>query len=271
MGNNTVLGIVCSPNTDGRTNKLVQAALDGAAEAGARTEIVQMSEHVVDACKDCIPWVCNTNRKCTYEDEAFDYLSEKILNCGALVLGTPVYWSDTSGMIGYLALKMQRIHGFAAPLKGLPAAGIAIAGGTGNGLCTGLRPVYHFFQTMHMRALKPYPSTKFNFDAALQAYSQIGADLAGMADQRCAFSSNDERLTWYDSLPYLNLSRTEERRLLGTIVSASLGEDANPEIARGLVKADALLAGDRKLDALLEITRVYEAGSKAWAKTQVPV
>ncbi|MBI2863787.1 MAG: flavodoxin family protein [Chloroflexi bacterium] len=271
MGNNTVLGIVCSPNHNGRTNKLVEAALAGAEEAGARAEIVQMSDHVVTACKDCIPWVCNTNGKCTYEDEAFEYLSEKLLNCGALVLGSPVYWSDTSGLYKYLVLKMQRIHGFAAPLRGLPAVGIAIAGGTGNGLCTGLRPLYQFFHTMHMRALKPYPSTKFNFDAALLAHRQIGAEIAGMAHERHPFGSSDERHVWYDSLPYLNASRTEERRLLSALVAASLGESADPEILRSLVKANSLIAADRKLDALLEITRAYEAGSKAWGKLQVAV
>ncbi|MDO8673718.1 MAG: flavodoxin family protein [Dehalococcoidia bacterium] len=266
MGNGTVLGLVCSPNKDGRTNTLVQATLDGAAAAGAQTEIVQVFDYVVAACKDCVPWVCNTNRKCTYEDEAFDYLSEKILNCGALVLGTPVYWSDTSGLIRYLALKMYRVHGFAAPLKGVPAVGIAIAGGTGNGLCSGLHPVYHFLYTLHMRAIKPFPSTKFNFATAIEEHKKIGAELAGMAGQRYPFSGMEERALWYDTLPYINMGRIEERRLLASLVTASLGEDADPAMLRGLISVQGLLSADRKLDALLEIARVYETGSKAFAR-----
>ena len=158
--NSTVLGIVGSPNSEGRTNQLVTAALKGAAEAGAPTELIHLADQVVEACKDCLPWVCMTNLKCTYRDEAFEYLSEKILNCGALVLGTPVYWSDTSGMVKYLILKMFRVYAMSAPLQGLPALGIAIAGGTGNGLVSGLRPVYHFFQMMQMRALEPVPATR---------------------------------------------------------------------------------------------------------------
>ena len=86
-----VLGIVGSPNPEGRTNQLVTSALKGAAEAGAATELIQLSEYVVAACKDCLPWVCADNLKCTYEDEAIEFLSQKILNCGALVLDTPVY------------------------------------------------------------------------------------------------------------------------------------------------------------------------------------
>ena len=58
-----VLGLVGSPNKEGRTNQLVKAALEGAATAGATVELLQMADHVVDACKDCLPWVCQTNLK----------------------------------------------------------------------------------------------------------------------------------------------------------------------------------------------------------------
>ena len=65
-----------------------------------------MSDHVVKACKDCLPWFCLENLKCTYEDEGLALLSRKLLNCGALILGTPVYWWDASAMVKYLILKM---------------------------------------------------------------------------------------------------------------------------------------------------------------------
>ena len=51
-GNQVVLGLVGSPNKVGRTNELVSAALEGASHAGAATELVQMSDCVVEACKD---------------------------------------------------------------------------------------------------------------------------------------------------------------------------------------------------------------------------
>ena len=54
----TVVGIVGSPNREGRTNQLVTAALKGAAEKGTATELIHMADHVVSACKDCLPWVC---------------------------------------------------------------------------------------------------------------------------------------------------------------------------------------------------------------------
>ena len=265
MGTNRiVLGLVGGPNREGRTNQLVMAALEDAARAGTPTELIQMADHVVAACKDCLPWVCDSNQKCTYEDRAFEYLSEKVLNCGALVLGTPVYWWDTSGMVKYFILKMFRVYARSGPLSGLPAFGIGIAGGTGNGLVSGLRPVYHFFQVMLMRALEPLPVTRFNFDAAIERAGKLGNQLAGMARKRAPFASYEERLLWYDTLPYLGLSRAEERRLLAdyTITALPAGTDAS--IACGLARSDALAAAGRPEESLAEITRVYEAGVKAF-------
>lgn len=260
----SVLGIVGSPNRESRTNQLVKAALEGAARAGTPTELVQMADHVVGACKDCQPWVCLTNQKCTYEDEAFEYLSQKVLSCGALVLGAPVYWWDTSGMVKYFILKMFRVYARSAPVQGLPAIGIGIAGGTGNGLISGLRPVYHFFQMMQMRAIEPLPATRFNFDAAVQRAGELGSQIAGMAQKRTPFAGLEERLLWYDALPYLGLSRAGERRLLAGLITQALPVSADADISRGLARADALAAAGKELEALTEITRVYEAGVKAF-------
>jgi multimeric flavodoxin WrbA len=259
-----VLGLVGSPNREGRTNQLVAAALKGATAAGASTELVQMADHVVAACKDCLPWVCLNNQKCTYEDHAFEYLSEKVLSCGALVLGTPIYWWDTSGMVKYFILKMFRVYARAAPLQGLAAFGIGIAGGTGNGLISGLRPVYHFFQVMQMRALEPLPATRFNFAAALQRAGEIGGQLAGLTQKRAPFSGQEERLLWYDALPYLGLSRAAERRLVADLTTMALPFNADAAVPSGLARADALAAAGRSMESLTEITRVYEAGVKAF-------
>ena len=259
-----VLGFVGSPNKEGRTNQLITAALEGAAKAGASTELVQMADHVVTACKDCLPWVCMTNLKCTYDDEAFEYLSEKILNCGALIFGTPVYWWDTSGLVKYLILKMFRVFARSGPLQGLPAFGIGIAGGTGNGLVSGLRPVYHFFQMMQMRALEPLPATRFDFDAALKRAGELGNQIASMRKQREPFASLEERLLWYDNLPYLGLSRAAERRLLAGLTATADPGERDAAKLYGLAQADAMATAGRNMESLAEITRVYEAGVKAF-------
>ncbi len=267
VGRRSVLGLVGSPNRDGRSYRMVSAALEGAARAGAQVELVQMADHVVEACKDCLPWECQTALRCRYPDPAFDYLSDRLLRCGALVLGAPIYWWDTTGMVKYFILKMFRVYARSAPLAGLPTVGIGIAGGTGNGLVSGLRPLYHFFQVLQMRALEPLPVTRFNWNAALERAGGLGATLAGMAGTRHPFAGTEERLLWYDNLPYLGLSRAAERRLLADLTTAALPANADPAVPRGLAQADTLSARGDHLQALQVITRVYEAGVKAFEGT----
>jgi multimeric flavodoxin WrbA len=267
-GNGSVLGLVGSPNREGRTFRLVSAALEGAAKAGAKVEVVQLADHPVEACKDCLPWECMTTLKCKYEDPAFELLSGKLLTCGAVILGTPIYWWDATGMVQALILKMFRVYARSAPLHGLPALGIGVAGGTGNGQVSGLRPVYHFFQMLQMRALEPLPVTRFNWGAGLARAGELGARLAVMAGERQRFDSLEARLLWYDSLPYLGLSRAAERRLLACQAVAALPPDADPSLARGLAAAESLAAQGDQLQSLQLLTRTYEAAVKIFEAAQ---
>ncbi len=266
----TVIGIVGSPNRQGRTNHLVRAALQGAAQAGASTELIQMADHVVAACKDCLPWVCASEKKCSYEDGAFTYLSQKVLSCGALVLGTPVYWWDTSAMVRLFFLKMFRVFARSSPLQGLPAFGIGVAGGTGNGLVSGLRPVYHFFQIMKMRALEPLPVTRFNFDAGMEQAGRLGRQLAGMVEKRAPFAGPEEHLLWYDNLPYINLSRQRERRLLADLAIGSLSPEAAAALALKLVESDRLAAAGLTRETAVEVTSAYDAAVRTFEEKTSP-
>ena len=151
-----------------------------------------------------------------------------------------------------------------APFHGLPAFGIAIAGGTGNGLVSGLRPVYHYFQMMGMRAIEPLPVTRFNFDAARQRASELGGEIAAMAVQRARFRGLEDKLLWYDALPYLGLSRADERRLLADLTVQGLPPAEGASLALGLARADELAAAGKPLDAQREITRIYSDGAKAF-------
>jgi hypothetical protein len=119
------------------------------------------------------------------------------------------------------------------------------------------------FQVMQMRALEPLPVTRFNFDAAIERAQALGEEIAARRG-RAPFKGLEERLLWYDALPYLGLNRFGERRLLADLTVAALPVNADPSIARGLAQADALAAAGKQFESLLEIGRVYEAGVKAF-------
>jgi multimeric flavodoxin WrbA len=254
-----VLGLVGSPNKTGRTNELVSAVLAGAAGVGAPTELVQISDFVVGPCHDCLPWVCAANLKCTYEDKSFDLLNQKILNCGALVIGTPVYLGDTSAMVKYLFIKMARVFAQSGKLRGVPVLGISMAGGSGNGLITGLRPIYHFFRTMQMQALEPLPATRFNLDKAKKAAEILGQRLANMMTERVQFNSPEECEQWYDRMYFLGEDRGNEKRLMAAITYDAIPIERKKDVDGKLVQASILAAVGRSLDATNEISKVYNS------------
>lgn len=256
----TILGLVGSPRNDGLTNQLVNSALEGAARAGTTTELVQMSEYVVNACKDCLPWVCADNLKCTYEDVNLEVLSEKLLSCDGLVLGAPVYWGDTTAMVRLFILKIFRIYARTRPLLGLPAYGIAIAGGSGNGLASGLRPLYHFFRVMWIKAIEPLPVTRFNLKQANMKAIESGYNLTMMSKE--PFETRDDRDFWYDNLPYLADNNAEERRLLAAVAYQGVPEESKTEVHGDWAKADILAASGRTLESMIEISKIYDSSNE---------
>lgn len=259
-----IIGLVGSPNPEGRTNELVSACLAGAEKAGAEVELIQLAEHRVKACKDCLKWVCKDELKCSFKDEAFEFLTQKLMNCGGLVLGTPVYWWDTSGLVRYLILKMVRVMAFTSPSKGLPAVGISIAGGTGTGLITALRPVYTFFEMLNMRPLEPLPVSRFNWAESMVRAGELGAEMAGLSSLRHPFPSYAARLAGYDELPYLQLDRYGERRLLAAQLTLALAEEKQGPALAGLARADKLEAAGRRSEAMEAVYMVYEFGFEAF-------
>jgi hypothetical protein len=128
--------------------------------------------------------------------------------------------------------------------------------------------VYHFFQMMQMRALEPVPATRFNFNQALTHAGELGSQIARMTKSRAPFNGLEDRLVWYDNLPYLGLSRAGERRLLADLVSLEVPEEMGADALSGLARSDCLAATGRSVDSLSEVTRVYEAGVKAFTRKQ---
>ena len=119
-----------------------------------------------------------------------------------------------------------------------------------------------------MRAIEPLPVTRFNFEAALGRASELGAEIAKMADGRVKFRGLEDKLLWYDNLPYLGMSRVEERRLLAEHTVQGLPPNEAEPIALGLARAHELEAAGRNLDASREISKVYNAAFKAFEERE---
>ena len=95
-----VIAINGSPRKNWNTGILLEKALEGAASKGASTEIVNLYELSYKGCLACLECkrVNGTSRgRCAVKDDLKPVL-ERVENCGALIIGSPIYFSEITAM-----------------------------------------------------------------------------------------------------------------------------------------------------------------------------
>ena len=83
-----VLGLSTSPRRGGNTETMLDSALEGAREAGARTEKVVTSELDIGPCRGCN--ACARDGKCVQLDD-MQALYPKLLTCRGVILAAPIF------------------------------------------------------------------------------------------------------------------------------------------------------------------------------------
>jgi multimeric flavodoxin WrbA len=92
-----ILAIHGSPRTiRSMTRKLAGLVLEGASEAGAETEILDLADYRISPCTACE--ACVLNGVCVYEDDV-PALVARMKESDAIVFGSPVYIDNVSGQM----------------------------------------------------------------------------------------------------------------------------------------------------------------------------
>jgi multimeric flavodoxin WrbA len=247
-----VLGIVGSPRKNGRSNELVDAALRGAADQGARTHKVYLRDYEIR------PFLGAGGSQ-----EAFGCgpaeLSERCGEADAIVLGAPVYWGDINGLTKDF-MDTVRTPGE----NGKPALGIAIAGGSGKGLLSGVQSLYHFFYHRQMRAIDPTPVSRFNMREALGELERSGARLVEMARDRRPFPGEPREARWgavlahYCTLPYLDCDPLDEFLMLSEQLIRGAEGEGRAEAQAELDRALSLVEEGKRSEAAPHAFRAYQ-------------
>ena len=98
-----------SPRKGWNTDMLLQQALRGAADAGAETELIQLSDLTFSGCRSC--FACRRagaeTGRCMWKDDLQPVL-DKIHSADAVFMGSPIYLGNVSGMMYCL---MERLGG----------------------------------------------------------------------------------------------------------------------------------------------------------------
>ena len=100
-----VTGIIGSPRgKNSSTLRLMEAAIEGASQAGADTEILDITKLRIGYCKGC--GTCYNKGKCDQDDD-FSYVIEKMLKADAIILGSPSYIDSVTGQMKTLMDRMS--------------------------------------------------------------------------------------------------------------------------------------------------------------------
>lgn len=92
-----IVGIQSSPRGEqSNTLKLVNAALDGAAEAGAEVESIDIAKMEINYCTACNS--CHKTGVCTIKDD-FEPVLEKLLAADGIVLSSPNYITNVTAQL----------------------------------------------------------------------------------------------------------------------------------------------------------------------------
>jgi len=96
-----ILAVNGSPRKNFNTAALLECAAKGAAAAGAVTETIHLYDHRYSGCISCFACKRKENAgfgHCAVKDGLSPIL-EKAMACDALLLGSPIYFSDITGMM----------------------------------------------------------------------------------------------------------------------------------------------------------------------------
>ena len=89
-----------SPRKGWNTDMLLQQALKGAADAGAETELIELSDLTFSGCRSC--FACKKagaeTGRCMWKDDLQPVL-DKILSADVVFMGSPIYLGNVSGMM----------------------------------------------------------------------------------------------------------------------------------------------------------------------------
>jgi len=109
-----VLAINGSPNRNGNTARLLTEVLRPIEAAGIGAELAHLADFPIQNCRGCRACGKNKNAMCAIASDALNALFARMVAADALVLGSPVYFSDvTSEMLALIhrAGMVARVNG----------------------------------------------------------------------------------------------------------------------------------------------------------------
>lgn len=180
-----VVALQTSPNTDGLTATMAEAALTGARSLGAATELIHLRQRKIEACRACeAGWGrCASHGECVIGDE-FAAVRVAMEEANALVIVTPVYFGDVSEVTKSFLDRLRRCEwGGEARLRGKPVLAISAAGGSGGGVVSALAQLERYIQILGLIAVDLITVTQRSRPHKVATAEAAGAALVRAAQE----------------------------------------------------------------------------------------
>ena len=134
-----------NPKKDGLCHLVMNEIIRGAADGGAKTEILKTDG--IERCRCCGDgWgPCGEHHKCEYGDDGFGKAQETIRGADMLCMITPVYWGEVAeGLKSFMDRARRCEFRQGGVLSGKQVLLVASPGGSGNGMLTCLEQMDRF-------------------------------------------------------------------------------------------------------------------------------
>lgn len=121
-----ILAINGSHRKGRNTAAMLQTVLEEAARLGAETELVELVDYHIKPCQACNK--CLAKPECSIKDDDMGKLAEKMLAADGIVLGSPVYWANVSGLMKNFMDRTRWMHMVKNLLHGKVGGAVTHAG-----------------------------------------------------------------------------------------------------------------------------------------------
>src|SRR6056297_911039 len=91
-----ILAIIATRRKNGLISKITSKVIEGAQSSGHETEIINLFDYKIEYCLGC--WGCEKKGRCVINDD-FNSIFEKVRDSNVLILASPTYWSNVSGIM----------------------------------------------------------------------------------------------------------------------------------------------------------------------------
>jgi len=134
----------CSPRKGGNTEILLREVLGVLEEKGFETELVQVGGKKVNGCIACMKCRQEKDGRCHQDNDFINICIGKMLEADAILIGSPVYFSDiTSEAKALMDVAGYALRGAGAPLK--RKIGAAVIAVRRAGAIHAFDSINHFF------------------------------------------------------------------------------------------------------------------------------